>query len=281
MSILDSRLSVRSAYLRKLFSYSLLLKTAHRRLYWLSNEESRNWPIVVNSIPKSGTHLLLQVVRSLPGTSYYGQLVASMPSLTLRERSSSRILQRVALSLPREVIGGHIHYSPELAFELKLKRVPIYFAVRNLFDVFESEIHYIRELSKHHRMHYEYRQLQSDAECARLAFIGSSKTAHYAGFIERISRYVGWAQTEGVYVAQYERLIGDDARATWLDVFEHHCAFLNENMDRELFLERCAGLISSSKSHTFTNRDKGRYLQHLSRAQTLKIDELNRKFGYS
>ncbi|WP_293418517.1 hypothetical protein, partial [Phenylobacterium sp.] len=37
-------------------------------------------PIIVNSIPKSGTHMLMQVARAMPGTRYYGSFVARIPS---------------------------------------------------------------------------------------------------------------------------------------------------------------------------------------------------------
>src|SRR5262245_26832216 len=57
-------------------------------------------PVFVNSFPKSGTHLLVQLAAGLPGRKNYGTFLASMTSsFWFRERTvvdTCRCIQRFA-----------------------------------------------------------------------------------------------------------------------------------------------------------------------------------------
>ena len=50
-------------------------------------------PIIGNSFPKSGTHLLLQVLESFNGAKDFGTVLASMPSISYKEVPNITVIQ--------------------------------------------------------------------------------------------------------------------------------------------------------------------------------------------
>ena len=85
----------KSAPVRKGKASALAVAKLIRRYASSASDFAERPPIIINSLPKSGTHLLLQVVLGLPSYSTYGGFIATTPSLTMRRRSDEALVRVV------------------------------------------------------------------------------------------------------------------------------------------------------------------------------------------
>jgi hypothetical protein len=89
--------------------------------------------ILVNSVPKSGTHLLIQMILGIPGmkitpTWYYPTTFGTLKDMK-----------------PAQVGPAHLDYSPEHARQLEEWGVKVVFISRDLRDIAVSLVHFVME----------------------------------------------------------------------------------------------------------------------------------------
>lgn len=97
---LDLPITRRSNLVRKGLAYAMQAPRTARRLVSGPKAFQARPPVIVNSIPKSGTHLLMQIARALPDTRYYGSFLAQTPSISLKLRSQDAVnfhIKRISL----------------------------------------------------------------------------------------------------------------------------------------------------------------------------------------
>ncbi|USK62683.1 sulfotransferase domain-containing protein [Peribacillus frigoritolerans] len=85
--------------------------------------------VLVNSLPKSGTHLLLQIILGIPGMKI-------TPAWVIQDKDLDMIK-------PGYVGPAHLVYSSERALLLKQKNLKVIFISRDLRDVVVSLVHFI------------------------------------------------------------------------------------------------------------------------------------------
>lgn len=85
--------------------------------------------VLVNSLPKSGTHLLLQIILGIPGMEI-------TPAWVIEDKDLDMIK-------PGSVGPAHLVYSSERALLLKQKNLKVIFISRDLRDVVVSLVHFI------------------------------------------------------------------------------------------------------------------------------------------
>ncbi|WP_084514100.1 sulfotransferase domain-containing protein [Salipiger mucosus] len=163
-------------------------------------------PVIVNSLPKSGTHLLMQLAMNLPGTRQYGSFIAQTPSLTLKLRSQQAIDRRIKSVAPGEVVGAHLHYSPETAEALRRRNALHLFIWRDPRDVLLSEAHYLAKMNRWHAMHKTFASLSDFDAQVRLAITGLDEH-RYPRADKRIGPYMGWTESYGCVCLRYEDLV--------------------------------------------------------------------------
>ena len=123
-------------------------------------------PVLANSFPKSGTHLLVQIVEGLPDRTNYGTFLASnTSSFQLRERSPENTCGFIRGFVPGEIVRGHLYYDPAYAEELNRRRTVNYFVYRDPRDVVVSEATH-RQVSTHLARRKDGRDLDDFVEHA-------------------------------------------------------------------------------------------------------------------
>ncbi len=126
-------------------------------------------PVLADSFPKSGTHLVNQIVDGLPHCSNYGAFLASMTSsFQFRERSAASVHRYIRSIVPNEIVRAHLFYDPQYEAHLKRKNAVHYFVYRDPRDVVVSEAHYLREMNRWHRLHSHFAALASIEEAIAL-----------------------------------------------------------------------------------------------------------------
>lgn len=131
--------------------------------------------LFANSFPKSGTHLLTQV---LAGFARIGPAVVSgLPAIvtfrgdTGSQRTENEILEDLNRLLPGDIAYGHIHAFPEAINSLLKPGFAAYFILRDPRDVAVSHVHYLTSMASKHVHHTYYHDVMKDFDSRLLASI--------------------------------------------------------------------------------------------------------------
>ncbi len=117
-------------------------------------------PIVVNSIPKSGTNLLLNILLSIPKT--YRSSDYSLAGSYKEKDRMQYILGQISDLENGAVISGHVPFFNEYADWLENKNLKQIFIYRDPRDVSVSLYHYIMEKTPKHDYYDMMATLESD-----------------------------------------------------------------------------------------------------------------------
>lgn len=220
-------------------------------------------PIIVNSLPKSGTHLLMQIAQQMPGCCYYGSFIAQTPSISLRMRTQQEIDSRIARIVPGEVLGTHLYHSPETAAAFEKVNALHLFIWRDPRDVLLSEAHYLAEMNRWHAMHKTFAALPDAESRVRLAITGDD-SGRYPGCEERVGAYMGWLQEPDCLSLRYEALIDPATQAQEcqriLDAYAERSAGMAVLPTAEALVEA----INPERSHTFNRGGVARWRKEMS-----------------
>ncbi|MEW5870907.1 MAG: hypothetical protein AB1894_16660 [Chloroflexota bacterium] len=229
--------------------------------------------LFANSFPKSGTHLLTQVMQ---GFTHIGPAVVSgLPAvvtfdgLTGRQRSESEILSDLGILLPGDVAYGHVHAFPGALAYLCQPGFAAFFILRDPRDVAVSHVHYVAEMAPNHIHHRYYQEaLHTFDERLQASIAGVSQAAFQQKYgadtqallphiRERFEPYLGWLEQPGVLALRYE-IFSSDRQAALASVFDHAVrrGFVCR-LDLQAALEALSKSIDPQRSPTFRSGKTG------------------------
>lgn len=218
-----------------------------RRERWASGFPS----VLSNSVPKSGTHLLAQVVRPLVYEDY-GRIIATHGgSVTYRKVDPSTLCGRVARIVPNEHVRAHLAFESEIADELAKSRILHYLIVRDPVAVAISEARYYRDLNRWHRLHpiFADRTLDDAVRIVLHGHSGKSRgiTVHYEPLAARLEAYIPWSDDPLCHVVRFGRLASPDNLPTINGILEFA---QKSGLGLALDPEDLSALIQPGLSHT-------------------------------
>ena len=271
-----------SAPLRKGFAFMNGIFAALERVGTKSAAYAEQPPVLANSLPKSGTHLLLQISRALPGTRYLGRFIATSPSLTQVERSLSGQVRRVERILPFETLGSHLYYSAEVSSALERINALHLFIYRDPRDVIVSEAYYLSEMNRWHRMHKYFAKLP-DAR-ARLDLALDGIDGHYPECNARLLPYAGWLNDPRTIAIRYEDITGENQNAMLENIVTGFVERNGKVVDPVALIHMLKLAIDPKKSHTFREGGSGKWRVGLSDEEasllTARLQPSLDAFGY-
>ena len=171
--------------------------------------------LFANSFPKSGTHLLTQI---LEGFARLGPAVISgLPAIvtyqgnTGYERPPQEILADLNRLLPADIAYGHLHAQPEVVSHLNQPGFATYFILRDPRDVVVSHVHYITEMEPNHIHHRYYTEgLHTFDERLRTSIQGiPDPNIPFPDIAARFQPFLGWLDQAQVLTLRYEDFITD------------------------------------------------------------------------
>jgi hypothetical protein len=235
-------------------------------------------PVLANSFPKSGTHLLVQVVQGLPDRTNYGEFLASTTSsFQFRERSDDSTCRFVRSFVPGEIVRGHLYYEPRYADELNSRHAVNYFIYRDPRDVVVSEAHYLREMNRWHRLHRYFRDAASIEDAIMLAINGFDPPVpgiSYPDIAARFARYEGWLDCADCCCVRFEDLISDRQPEIIRGIAEFYALRTNTSFDAAAAATSMASLIAPKKSHTFRSGKKSGWQREFTAAHRERFVDL-------
>ena len=208
--------SLADQYQSKFMLQARLVRRAARRFLQSQHHPLSNAPILfANSFPKSGTHLLTQV---LAGFAQFGPAVVSgLPAIityegdTGRQRHEAEIEEDLERLLPGDIAYGHLHALPGVVEFLCKPEVAAYFILRDPRDVVVSHVHYVTEMQQTHIHHHYYKDvLISDNERITASIVGRddlSAGISFPNIRARFEPYLGWLERPEILVLRFEDFI--------------------------------------------------------------------------
>jgi len=167
--------------------------------------------ILINSFPKSGTHLAILVTSHLAERQTPQHWVG-----TFHDNSWSTDWVDVDYTVgiikaqpPGTWMNGHLGYKPEIDSALREMGTAVIFVYRDLRDVVVSQVYHIENPDDNLYKHpgkAEFMDLGSHEDRIEKVITGLGK---YAGIIERWELYAEWVFNDWVYPVRYEDMIGD------------------------------------------------------------------------
>lgn len=183
-------------------------------------------PIFGNAKPKSGSHLLLQVLNGFTRIMPY-RYVEAEPVRTItkdgRRRANSEILGDLT-RVPRGVIGwGYVDAAPENASFLTSSGRVNFFIYRDPRDLLVSQVFFATDMHEEHGMHDYYQSLPDFGERLKVAITGVDRDGLYMVSVK--GRYEGvfqWLEQPNVMCIRYEDLVDrrESTLASMLDEVE-------------------------------------------------------------
>lgn len=243
-------------------------KTLQAILHWKRLSFNEAPPVFGNSKPKSGSHLLLQILNGFTRIIPY-KYVAADP-VRMMEKEGRRKKQEEILgeleSIPRGVIGwGYIDASPEnVAFLCQPERVN-FFIYRDPRDMLVSQVFFATDMHEEHGMHEYYKSLPDFGERLKTAITGIDRDGlHMVSVKQRYNGVFEWLEQDHVMCIRFEDLIDnrDATLGAMLDEVERtgYKLFTPRQQALDVLVES----IQPRKSHTFRSGKTGGWREHFT-----------------
>jgi hypothetical protein len=257
---LQERLTSKNGFVRK-GARAALAVPKWLRSWSATDTEYVSCPsVLANSFPKSGTHLLAQLAEGLPDRVNYGAFLGSeTSSFQLRERSAPNTHRFIRNFVPGEVIRGHLYFEPSYAAALTKRNTVHYFVYRDPRAVVVSEVHYLRQMNRWHRLAKYFRRLPTIEEAISLGISGFDPPIpgiFYPNIAMRFARYSGWLSDPNCLPIRYEDLIGESRDEIIRQMAELYAARCDQDVDIEACMKAMAAKVAPQKSHTFRSGKK-------------------------
>ena len=225
-------------------------------------------PIFGNSKPKSGSHLLLQILNGFTQIMPYAYTVAE-PVRTINRDGGRRPVEDVAADLrnhPKHAIGwGYVEANEQnVAILCQPERVN-FFSHRDPRDILVSQVFFATDMHKGHGMHEYYNSLPDFDARLKVAITGIDQDG--LKMVNVRQRYEGvfeWLDQEHVMCIRFEDLINnrDETLLAMMDEVEK--TGYKIPTPRNKALEILIEAINPKKSHTFRSGKTGGWVNHFS-----------------
>ena len=181
----------------------------------------QNAPVLfANSFPKSGTHLLTQILDGFP---LIGPAVNSgLPAIVMYDGATGEERAEAAIKADLSVLSngdtsyGHLHALPWIQSILAAPGFATFFILRDPRDVVVSHVHYVTDIEPNH-VHHEYysQNLHTFEERLKTSILGRPDAQHpFPDIAGRFAPFMGWLEKKQVLTLKYEALMAEPRAMT-------------------------------------------------------------------
>lgn len=236
--------------------------------------------LFANSFPKSGTHLLTQILQAFeeisPAVNCGLPAVVTFQGDNAQQRPVAQILTDLRRFLPGDIGYGHLHAEPPLVELLSSPAFAAYFVLRDPRDVVVSHVHYVTEMEPRHALHdYYLHELHTFAERLSASITGlEDQSLPLPNIRQRFEPFVGWLEAQAVLTLRYEELIQD--RQEQLQKIIGHAIQrgLPLNCSITEAVEKVAVCINPQRSPTFRKGKIGGWRESFNREHIRLFKEI-------
>jgi hypothetical protein len=244
------------------------VRRSQAMLKWGAGELQRMPIVIGNSMPKSGSHLIIQILEGLPKIGPF--VNPGVPPLNRDEENAIQPPESILRNIQRLAPGDFTYcylkaVEPFLSELIKSDYAPI-FVYRDPRDMIISHVFYATQMNMVHNMHHYYTEvLKTMEERINAAIQGvEDENSPLSGIALKYSRYLGWLSQPSVLSLRFEELIleKDQAINKILDHLAGH-GFV-PRIPRTEAVKAMKLSIEPKRSGTFRKGQPGNWREHFT-----------------
>jgi hypothetical protein len=226
-------------------------------------------PILLGiSFPKSGTHLLDQILLGFSNVAPYAKRLHSFYAEYEGESGVKRAPEQALAWLgslrPCDVASAHLFARSEAVARVCSPKFVPYFIFRDPRDVVVSHVYYVTEMESRHVHHTYYQSLPDFNARLKVSILGRPDAdVEFPNIAERFEPYLDWLNHPEVLTIHFEDLIHNRGAAL-TRIMDHLLARLPLQAPRELILDSLESSINPAKSPTFRSGKTGEWKKYFT-----------------
>jgi len=241
-----------------------------QRIRFMSQPAPQNdWPILLGiSFPKSGTHLLDQILLGFSNVAPFSKRVHSFYAEYEGESGLKRDPEQGLAWLNSlragDVASAHLFSRPDAIARVTSPRFVPYFIFRDPRDVVVSHVFYVTDMEARHVHHAYYQSLPDFNARLTVSILGKpDASVEFLNIGDRFAPYLGWLDHDEVLTIHFEDLIHARA-ATLTRIMEHLLVRVPLQTNRQLILNSLETSINPTKSPTFRSGKTGEWKKYFT-----------------
>jgi Sulfotransferase domain len=246
-------------------------------LHWGASDLNSSPIVLGNAMPKSGSHLIIQVLQGLPRIGAF--VNPGFPPVNRAEDNSklpdSAVLQAILKMRPGDIGYGYINASEPFASLLTQPERATIFVSRDPRDMIVSHIFYATEMHQDHWMHRYYTEtLHTMEERINAAILGVDEPgSELTPIRRRYEGYLGWMELPEVLCLRFEDLI-----LNRMETLERILDYLEgrgyqPHLPRDQAIAALEAAVAPKKSGTFRKGKPGNWREHFTQTNKALFKE--------
>lgn len=225
--------------------------------------------VVLNSLPKSGTHLLESLFFQLPLMRHCGKR-------TLKIQTQDPIipnLKHISSLKKGQFLLAHMQFHSSILERSKSNNIKIVHLVRDPRDVLISHLNYIQNMDITHKSHSFISQFERREDKLKAMIEGKANVLE--PFSEVLDKFLPWTLKEEVLSVKFEDLIGEKGGGTLKlqkKCIKEICKFIAIEIEIEQLTE-ISKTVYSPKSSTFNKGKIGNWKHILNDNEKMWINK--------
>ena len=220
------------------------------------------------SFPKSGTHLLDQILLGFASVAPYARRVhsfyAEYEGESGKKREPEKALAWLDSLRARDIASAHLFARPEAVARVCSAKFAPYFIFRDPRDVVVSHVFYVTDMEARHVHHNYYQSLPDFNARLKVSILGRPDAGiEFPNIADRFEPYLGWLDRKEVLTIHFEDLIHARA-ATLTSIMDHLLSRVPLQAPRQLILDSLEASINPTKSPTFRAGKTGEWKKHFT-----------------
>jgi hypothetical protein len=213
------------------------------------------------SFPKSGTHLLDQILLGFSNIAPYAKRLHSFYAEYEGESGKKHAPEQALAWLDslqsNDVASAHLFARPDVIKKVCTQKFIPYFIFRDPRDVVVSHVFYVTEMESKHVHHAYYQSLPNFDERLKVSILGKPDVEiEFPNIAERFAPYLDWLNHKEVLSIHFEDLINNRAE-TLTRIMNHFLDKVPLQTSRQLILDSLESAINPTKSPTFRSGKTG------------------------
>lgn len=236
-----------------------------------ANQQQNALPILfANSFPKSGTHLLTQILSGFtqfaPFVNSGLNAIRSFEGQSGKARDAHKMAREIKQLLPGDISYGHVHAYPQMQKLLAAEGMAAFFIYRDPRDVVVSHVHYVSDINSRHVHHRYYQEeLSTFEERLETSIRGLPDAQHpFPNISARFGPFMDWLNRDDIYSLRFEDLIDNREEAiSKIIQFVVSRGFITD-VPAKRMQEALSKSIDPKKSPTFRSGTSGAWKKQFS-----------------
>ena len=220
------------------------------------------------SFPKSGTHLLDQVLLGFSNVAPFSKRLHSFYAEYEGESGKKRSPEQAVAWLdslsPCDIASAHLFARPDAVYRACSSKFVSFFIFRDPRDVVVSHVFYVTDMEARHVHHGYYQSLPNFNARLEVSILGRpDSNFEFSNIADRFAPYLGWLDHHEVLSIHFEDLI-NDRPATLSRIMDHLLNRAPLQTSRQLILDALESSINPQRSPTFRSGKTGEWRAHFT-----------------